>query len=105
MTGSTNEGFLSQARAALDQTLQWIEQKALTVARFYLTVGNGKGARLEIERLLANPDARRRNEALAMLGEAKELEAASAAKRGEIQGANVPDIVERETGERGTNVQ
>ena len=102
LTGSTNAAFLDQARAALDQTLQWMEQKALTVARFYLTVGNGRGARIEVERLLANPDARRRSEAVAMLDEAKRLEVAAEDKRGRIKGALVPEPVEAEKGDRGS---
>lgn len=78
-TDTTNEAHLAQARQALAQVLLWREQKDLRIARFYITIAKPVGARLQLERILSQPDARLRDQAAELMRQVEALERADRA--------------------------
>lgn len=73
-SGSTNAEFVDEARASLTTVLQWIEEKRLRIARYYLTIEKPKGARRQLEALLADPQSQRQDEARELLATVEALE-------------------------------
>ncbi|PIE23515.1 MAG: hypothetical protein CSA62_06635 [Planctomycetota bacterium] len=73
-SNSTNAAFLDEARSSLSTVLQWIEEKHLRTARYYLRIEKPQGAREALARLLADPESKRQDEARALLKEVEELE-------------------------------
>ncbi len=71
---TTNEKFLSNARAALSTVLRWQERKEIQLAKFYVTVGKPRGARLHLQRVLDKPDPSFADEARGLLRKVEQLE-------------------------------
>jgi outer membrane protein assembly factor BamD (BamD/ComL family) len=77
-TGSSNQDFVDEARASLATVLDWIEEKRLRNARYYLTIDQARGARLSLQELLDDPESERQEEARELMKRVEALEAEQA---------------------------
>jgi len=86
-SGSQKEDHLLEARRAFSTTLFWIQSKQMRIARFYLILENGMGAKDQLAKVLEDPETPFRGQAEEMLGRAEKLieQAAKAAQKEEGQ--------------------
>ena len=73
-TNSTNAEFVDEARSSLATVIEWIEEKRLRTARYYLQIEKPQGARNAIQRLLDDPESKREEEARALMADVEKLE-------------------------------
>ncbi len=66
-SGSQNEEHVREARRAFSTTLFWIQSKQMRIARFYLVIENGKGAKDQLDLVLEDPETPFRDQALGMM--------------------------------------
>lgn len=80
-SGSQNEAHLDEVRRAFSTTLFWIQSKQMRIARFYLVMENGKGAKDQLVKVLEDPETPFRASALSMMKEAERYLAQAAATK------------------------
>lgn len=81
-SGSKNEEHLLEARRSFSTTLFWIQSKQIRIARFYLILENGLGAKDQLVKVLEDPETPFRNQAEEMLATAEKLLDQEAKARG-----------------------
>lgn len=70
-SGSQNEAHLLEARRAFSTTLFWIQSKKMRIARFYLVMENGKGAKDLLTEVMKDPETPFRTQAQSMMKRAE----------------------------------